>query len=82
MDGRETEDDDTRERHTDTQTHKTLTQPAGLPHIIPRVSVRHYATQGHDPPPVPPPAFKVPRAQITAETTQTGDRGRGFEYTS
>ena len=34
MDGRGTEDDDTRERHTDTQTHKTLAvwvdaRPAG-----------------------------------------------------
>ena len=34
MGGRQTdEDDDTRERHTDTQTHKTLSQLGCLPHI-------------------------------------------------
>ena len=67
---RDRREDDTCERHTDTQTHKTLGQPRALPHIVP-----HYATQGHAPNPVAPPAPTVPRAQTTAETTQTGDMG-------
>ena len=76
--GRETEDDDTRERHTDTQTHKTQLYSTLSRHSASwaathpdRVSVRHYVTQGRHVPPVAPPpstrAPKVPRARTTAQ---------------
>ena len=53
MDGRETDDDDTHERYTDTHrlTTETLSQ---LGCHTSRGSVRHYATRGNVPPRRPP----------------------------
>ena len=69
MDGRETDDDDTLERHTDTNK-LTRHTASGLPHIL---SGRTHHS-GHVPPVAPP---STPRCQETnnSTTTQTGDRG-------
>ena len=69
MGGRETDDDDTHERHTDTNK-LTRHTASGLPHIL---SGRTHHS-GHVPPVAPP---STPRCQETnnSTTTQTGDRG-------
>ena len=69
MGGRKTDDDDTHERHTDTNK-LTRHTASGLPHIL---SGRTHHS-GHVPPVAPP---STPRCQETnnSTTTQTGDRG-------
>ena len=69
MGGRWTDDDDTHERHTDTNK-LTRHTASGLPHIL---SGRTHHS-GHVPPVAPP---STPRCQETnnSTTTQTGDRG-------
>ena len=68
MGGRKTDDDDTHERHTDTNK-LTRHTASGLPHIL---SGRTHHS-GHVPPVAPP---STPRCQETnnSTTTQTGDR--------
>ena len=69
MGGRETDDDDTHERHKDTN-RLTRHTTSWLPHIL---SGRTHHS-GHVPPVAPP---STPRCQETnnSTTTQTGDRG-------